>query len=485
MAMMFRGNPPSFPRGGEVRNRSSSRDSASKVSGLAGRGGVAKRSPRLERSWRTLSPELPDQAGRRDHPRVPAEPSGHSSGQGESPPVPPEYLAAVEELTSGWERGQRPNAESFLDRLGPVDPRLAVELIYREFCLAEDADLEPDPAVYIGRFPRYQERLKRLFDLHRGCPSALLQACAGPSSGVDLLPEVGDEIGPYRLRRELGQGAWSRVFLAEQADLDNRMVVVKLTTRPTREPWLLARARHCHIVDILFHSEVDDGAFQLIAMPFLGGATLSAVLTHRRQLGLRQGSRGELLKNLDAVAAPEYCVPNPNRPAREILASLTDGQALAWIVARLAEALDHAFSRDIAHGDVKPSNILLTADGNPMLLDFDLARNWSVSAAGELGVALGGTQAYMAPERLRAIATSRSAEPMSEPDPPRRACDVQSPGVDSHRADIYSLGMVLLESLTGAPPATVIDDCPAAIPSPQSNRELRTRARDVSRARGI
>ncbi len=46
---------------------------------------------------------------------------------------------------------------------------------------------------------------------------------------------------------------------------------------------------------------------------------------------------------------------------------------MAWITARLADALDHAQCRDVIHGDVKPSNILLTADGNPMLLDFNLA----------------------------------------------------------------------------------------------------------------
>ena len=89
---------------------------------------------------------------------------------------------------------------------------------------------------------------------------------------------------------------------------------------------------------------VDDGAFQLICMPFLGGATLSAVLDHRRQVRRPRSSRGDLLEDLDAVAAPEYSDVNPARPAREILNSLTDCQAMAWITARLADALDHAQS---------------------------------------------------------------------------------------------------------------------------------------------
>ena len=80
------------------------------------------------------------------------------------------------------------------------------------------------------------------------------------------------------------------------------------------------------------------------------------------------------------------------------------------MIARLAEALDHASSRDVTHGDVKPSNILLSADGNPMLLDFNLARDGApaVDPSGR-PVATGGTLAYMAPERLRALVGADSA----------------------------------------------------------------------------
>ena len=73
---------------------------------------------------------------------------------------------------------------------------------------------------------------------------------------------------------------------------------------------------------------------------------------------------------------------------------------MAWIGARLAEALDYAFSKDVAHGDVKPSNILLTADGIPMLLDFNLARDGLPLGSIDHVADLGGTVAYMAPERL-------------------------------------------------------------------------------------
>src|SRR5439155_14842985 len=117
-----------------------------------------------------------------------------------------------------------------------------------------------------------------------------------------------------------------------------------------------------------------------------------------RRGGRRPASGRDLLADLDGVSAPEYPPARLARPARELLAGLSYPKALAWIVARLAEALDHAHRRGVGHGDLKPSNILLTADGHPMLFDFNLAVDWrSDVPVGDSG----GTLAYMAPERLR------------------------------------------------------------------------------------
>ena len=304
----------------------------------------------------------------------------------------------------------------------------------------------------------------------------------GPAAGSAIpgemgpsLPEAGDSIGPYVLRRELGRGSFARVFLAEQADLENRLVVVKLATRSTREPWLLARARHAHIVEIVSHAVVND-AFQLICMPFWGGATLGDVLAaqarvrHRRGRGPSTG--GDLLAALDRVAAPEYPSVHPARPAREILARLSYDRAIAWVIARLAEALDHASSRDVTHGDVKPSNILLSADGNPMLLDFNLARDGAPAVNPSARPAdPGGTLAYMAPERLRAVSGTgpASASMGGTGADLEGSFDSRSAGQAAHIADIYSLGMVLLESLCGRPPSE-------ATPGARGSRPARLRS---------
>src|SRR5205814_339332 len=105
----------------------------------------------------------------------------------------------------------------------------------------------------------------------------------------------------------------------------------------------------------------------------------------------------------------------------------------AWIVARLADALQHAHDRGVLHRDVKPSNVLIDRDGQPLLLDFNLAHDVNNAQA---RITVGGTIAYMSPEHLRALA---ARDPML------------GRQVDG-RSDIYSLGMVLFEMLAGESP---------------------------------
>ena len=385
--------------------------------------------PNTQRNWSGPRPPSSTDPRRRqakarhrpDRPASPA-PKGRSTAS--------DLDAVLDDFTESWDRGEHPRLERYLGLLRLED---SAELIYHEYCLAEASDLAPDPADYLRRFPDHADRLARLFALHGALPSSALRDWAGPAE----LPSAGDEIGPYRLLRELGRGAFARVFLAEQADLDHRLVVLKVSTRSTAEPRLLARARHPHIVEVLRHATTDDGALHLVCMPFLGGATLASVLEGRRGLGRVARSGLDLLADLDRASAPEYPQAELVRPAREILTGLSYPKALAWIVARLAEALDHACGRGVAHGDLKPSNVLMTAEGVPLLLDMNLSTDWrDGDADADNGPAadLGGTLAYMAPERLSAIARGGEGP------------------LDGHRADLYALGLVLLEALTGESP---------------------------------
>ncbi len=438
---------------------------------------------RASRAWSLCAP-----------PSDPASVSGSQRsraprGERLTPPDARDSSAILSEFTSAWEHGHSSLLGSYLERLDPANSRGAVELIYREYCLAEAAGRGPELSEYISRFPRYAETLERLLGLHEACSPSLLGRLVEPCAGDQNLPNAGDEVGPYLLRRELGRGSFARVFLAEQVNLENRLLVVKIATRPTREPWLLARVRHTHIVEIVSHALVEDGSFHLICMPFWGGATLTAVLDARRGQGPGNSGR-DLLADLDAVGAPEFPSAQCTRPARELLAGLSYVQAMAWIGARLAEALDYAFSRDVAHGDVKPSNILISADGNPRLLDFNLARDGSDAGSSDLDRDPGGTLAYMAPERLRALTPGETGGA----GPRFGSCaleggshsnfsgDDDEPDCGAHRADIYALGMVLLEAITGRPPEKVI--LPDASARKDRARSLESAASIYAAARG-
>ena len=162
-------------------------------------------------------------------------------------------------------------------------------------------------------------------------------------------------------------------------------------------------------------------------MPFFGRVTLARLLA---EPSLRDPNSGaDLVAALDRLGATGRSRRRAGSPPA-LLARRPYPRAVAWWGARLAEALQHAHDRGILHRDVKPSNVLIADDGLPMLLDFNLSRE--PGAEGIAPSKLGGTLAYMAPEHLEALAEGHDG------------------GID-HRADVYSLGMVLLESLGSKP----------------------------------
>ena len=260
-----------------------------------------------------------------------------------------------------------------------------------------------------------------------------------PSTPTMTLPQIGDELFGYRLREQLGQGAFARVFLAEQTELADRLVALKTSDLTGSEPQTLAQLQHTNIVPIYSVHEDTASGIRAVCMPYFGGASLSQVL-HKVWKKSDHPTRGE-----EFVAALSEFSPTTTDHARlnggsrrEVLANFTQmnfAQASAWIVARLAEGLQHAHDRGVLHRDIKPSNILLGGDGTPMLLDFNLSHDENQSN-GQVEATLGGTVAYMAPEHLRAL-NSRTSESIAKVD---------------ERSDVYGLGMVLFEMITGHNP---------------------------------
>src|SRR5438132_9876091 len=107
----------------------------------------------------------------------------------------------------------------------------------------------------------------------------MLSVSLSQSQGSRLqLPQNGEEVFGFRLHHELGHGAFARVFLAEQADLADRPVVLKVSPIDGDEPQTLAQLQHTHIVPIHSVHEDQQKGLRAVCMPYFGGASLSRVL---------------------------------------------------------------------------------------------------------------------------------------------------------------------------------------------------------------
>ncbi|GAB4526456.1 MAG: hypothetical protein Kow0063_00740 [Anaerolineae bacterium] len=222
---------------------------------------------------------------------------------------------------------------------------------------------------------------------------------------IDL---VGMNIGKYRIVARLGRGGMAEVYKAYQPGL-NRYVAIKVLhshlagdedfiERFEREATAVAKLRHPHIVTV-YDFDIEDGRYYMV-MEFVEGPTLKAELKER-------SLKGQIF-------------------------SLTE---TTHIFTSLASAIDYAHSRGMVHRDLKPANVMFTADGQVVLTDFGIARIVGATRLTVTG-AIAGTPAYMSPEQGQG---ERGDE----------------------RSDIYSLGVVLYEMVTGRVPFDA--DTPFAI----------------------
>jgi serine/threonine protein kinase/Flp pilus assembly protein TadD len=335
----------------------------------------------------------------------------------------------VEDMNRRWQRGERVLAEEYLTRWPEVGRQsaAALEIIYEEICLRrEHGEAVPGSEVF-RRFPQWQAELARLLDCHR-----LLQP-----SVVPRFPLPGETVGEFRLVAELGRGSAGRVFLATQSALADRPVVLKVVRRAGQEHKVLARLQHTNIVPLYAVEDDPDRNLRLLCMPYFGGMTLTQLLQQLQ--GQPPGQRsGQDVRAALRQARAEAPVALPDGgPVGEELDGPCYTRAICWLGACLADALQYAHARGLVHLDLKPSNVLLAADGQPMLLDFHLARA-PVRAGGNLPDWLGGTPGYMAPEQEAALTAVRAGQPVP--------MDVDG------RADVYALGLLLYEALGGTRP---------------------------------
>jgi Flp pilus assembly protein TadD len=338
-----------------------------------------------------------------------------------------EGVAAIKE---DWERGAVPDAAAALARHPELlDNKSAIlDLAYEEYCLRAEAGAAPEPDSFCDRFPAHRSSLRSLIRAHQFLEAnSELLGSAPPARW----PEPGERWGDLALVRELGRGGFARVYLATEASTGDRPVAVKLAFNGGAEAKTLGRLNHPNVVPIL--SAPSDAATGLTAvcMPFLGGATLNDVLDRAyRTAGAAPPRRAVVI--LDAVRAAVRAGDPPldNSAPDRWLSHGSYCEGVAFIGLKIAEALAFLHERGVFHLDLKPSNVLLGAGGRPMLLDFNLSADRRNAATRP-----GGTLPYMAPEQVAAL----TAEP-------------GIPWPADARSDVFSLGVILYELLTGRLP---------------------------------
>lgn len=310
--------------------------------------------------------------------------------------LPIAALERIDDLCAEFERKWQVNEPQTIESLLSDD----FTPIEREVLLAELIALEVDYRRRLGQTPTQQEYLDRFPESSQAIHDALNES--DKRTGGFQPPTVARlaELFPaLQIMELIGAGGMGAVYKARQAGLDRLVALkilpeefghdVKFALRFTREARTLAKLSHPNIVSVYEFGHVGDIYYFL--MEFVDGSTLRDVVKARQ---------------------------------------LTPEHALA-IVPNLCDALQYAHDKGIVHRDIKPENILLAKDGVVKIADFGLSR--ILGNEEQLETLTGthqvmGTPRYMAPEQLEG-----------------------SRGVD-HRADIYSLGVVFYEMLTGELP---------------------------------
>ncbi len=372
----------------------------------------------------------PADGGGRSHP---------SEGPDPGVPEPPDGSAIsrlIDGMAAAWARGEPIGAEEILAGNPGLGEESAIRLIYEETCLRREAGQEVPTTEVLNRFPRWKGQLEVLL----GCDRLLR-----PMSHAAVLPEAGEDLGPFRLLAELGRGASGKTYVAAEPALANRQVVLKVISDDQEEHLSLARLQHTHIIPLFSEHAFPERGLRALCMPYLGGTSLARVLEALASIPPADRRGQDILDVLDRVEASRPEPIQPDGPYRRYLQQASYVEAICWIGACLADALDDAHARGLVHMDVKPSNVLIAADGTPMLLDFHLARK-PIQANERFPDQIGGTPGWMAPEHRAALEAVGLGQPI--------------PALVDSRADLYALGLLLREALGGRSPGHPQEDTP-------------------------
>ena len=338
------------------------------------------------------------------------------------------------QIMTGWRDGQTAaNAREVLARHPELNrfKTIVLDLAYEEFCLRTEKGESLEASQYCRQFPDYQKSLQQqieLFWLIERNPG-LLDECMTPS-----WPEPGMELLGYQIIDELGQGAFARVYLASEEALGRRLVAIKVCLFGADEADTLGKLQHPNIVSIYSVQHQEESPLTIICMPYLGRATLCDVLDVVAADSQAPQSARVILRGIEC-ANEGSLAPKEQEPVARCLRKGSYVDGVLHLAVQLSEALVYAHQQGVLHLDLKPSNILLTNGGKPMLLDFNLAYDKEKNQQ-----PTGGTLPYMSPEQLRCFHDAEQRERLDA------------------RSDIYSFGVILHEMLYGQLPCGQIPE---------------------------
>ncbi|MDG2384679.1 MAG: protein kinase [Pirellulaceae bacterium] len=345
-------------------------------------------------------------------------------------------IVAVElmriDLESCWRQGTPKRLAEYQNNFANVlkDRELLSELAFEEYRCRLQSGSDVKPEEYVERFAISIDHwpLTESSTTDR-LPHQLQETIddLGPESdrlvnAIQRFPQPGDCFQDFQLLETLGQGTFGTVFRAKQAQLANRLVVLKISTGRSVEPQHLARLQHTHIVPIYSTHESDQ--LQAVCMPYFGRTTLADVVRSLKKLN-RLPTSGQLIGEVirarsDGRDTDDWAV----KSQLESLEKQSYVDAVIQIMWQIVAGLEHAHQRGILHRDIKPANVLLTDDGRPMLLDFNVSDE--IVVGGRACLMVGGTWPYMSPEQKRSMTTGHPID---------------------QRSDIFSLGVLLYQLL--------------------------------------
>ncbi|MDB5307605.1 MAG: prkC 24 [Gemmataceae bacterium] len=334
------------------------------------------------------------------------------------------------DLDNRVQRGLDHPLEEYLSAFPELaDPAPPADLLYEDYHLRRQAGRPVDPGDYFRRFPARAADLARLLGGTVSSRSTSVRAARVP---VAVAP--GDWLDDFDLLALLGEGQFAKVFLARQRTMQ-RLVALKVSAHRGAEAQTLAQLDHPHIVRVYDQRVLPDRGLQLVYMPYLAGGTLLDVLARARGVPVDRRSGRTLLEAVDAALDRRGELPPVASPVRQGWAGRSWGGVVCSLGAKLAAALDYAHRHGVLHRDVKPANVLLTPDGEPLLADFNVGCCSKLDGAGPAAF-FGGSLAYMSAEHLEAF----------DPGHPRAAESLDG------RTDVFGLAVTLWELAAGTRP---------------------------------